>query len=79
MEAGSDETDVSPSSSVGDMPAARWGWQETHHVAIYSHTSLAAALEALEAEGDHDDQNHHGDYTQPRNEEEPPMEVRLPS
>lgn len=73
-EAGSDTTSMSPASSVGDMPTARWGWQETHHVAIYSHASLAAAMEAMEAEDHHhhhrrDDHTVNGDYTLPTDEQ----------
>lgn len=58
------------------MTAAPWSWQQTHHVAIYSHTSLAAALKALDAEGDQHDEHNRGEYTQPLNEEMP-TEVRL--
>lgn len=72
LETGSDVAEESLSSAGGSP--ARWDWQATHHVAIYSHTSLAAALEATMAEVDHGDRRH-GDYTQPLNEE-PPMEVR---
>lgn len=76
LEAGSDATEESPSSSVDDTPA-RWGWQETHHVAIFSHASLAATLEALEADGDHGDRSN-DDYTQmPSNEQLSQMEVRF--
>ena len=59
-------------SSVGDLPP-RWDWQATHHVAIYSQTSLAA-LEATMAEVNHGG-DLHGDYTLPLNEALP-MEVR---
>lgn len=72
METGSDIPEESP-SSVDDLPV-RWDWQATHHVAIYSHTSLAAALEATMAELDHGDHSH-GNYALPLNAESP-MEVR---
>lgn len=67
LETSSEATDESPSSGA-DLPPHRWDWRETHHVAIFSQTSLAAALEATMTEPDH------GDYTVPPNEEVPTAE-----
>jgi hypothetical protein len=72
LETGSAIPEESP-STVGDL-RTHWDWQATHHVAIYSHTSLAAALEATLAEVDHGD-HRHGDFTLPLNADLP-MEVR---
>lgn len=68
LETGSAIPEDSP-STVGDL-RTHWDWQATHHVAIYSHTSLAAALEATLAEVDHGD-HRHGDFTLPLNADLP--------